>query len=437
MATISRTGISNTNTIDAEHITRIIDALDGSEATEVVASGSFSGSFTGSFVGDGTNLSGVTAEWDGTHNGDAQITGSLVVTGNVTASGTISNVDTTHITASGNILATGTVTGATLTGTLSTAAQPNITSVGTLTTLNTSGNATASGNISSSAYVYADRYVVSQRSVLLYHEGSDEVRVGHTGDNFKVNGSTIMLNANVTASGVVSASAGFVGDLNGTAQAASAATNATNVNITAESSAANFYVHFGSATSGYDGVNIQSNFTFNPSTKTLTSPILSATTVGATQGTFTNVSASANVSASSVHAAELTASMVTTTRNIVADFSSSGGSAPKLVTPAGDNQGNATTLGVSDMYAVIWVSSESASAGVKLPRISLVIAQYGNITIDIFEIGGAAFKLYPAANDRFYPLSDNEAEVVAQNGHVRLIAYDDTGWRGFTTQVIS
>ena len=37
--------------------------------------------FTGSFSGDGTNLTGITAEWDGSHNGDAEITGSLVISG--------------------------------------------------------------------------------------------------------------------------------------------------------------------------------------------------------------------------------------------------------------------------------------------------------------------------------------------------------------------
>ena len=33
------------------------------------------------FVGDGSALTGVTAEWDGSHNGDAEITGSLIVSG--------------------------------------------------------------------------------------------------------------------------------------------------------------------------------------------------------------------------------------------------------------------------------------------------------------------------------------------------------------------
>ena len=38
-------------------------------------------SFTGSFVGDGTNLTGITAEWDGSRNGDANVTGSFIVSG--------------------------------------------------------------------------------------------------------------------------------------------------------------------------------------------------------------------------------------------------------------------------------------------------------------------------------------------------------------------
>jgi len=43
------------------------------------------GSYTGSFTGNGSGLTGVVAEWDGSHNGDASITGSLVVANTVTA----------------------------------------------------------------------------------------------------------------------------------------------------------------------------------------------------------------------------------------------------------------------------------------------------------------------------------------------------------------
>jgi len=60
MATISRTGIANASTIDASHITNIIDALDGtSVSTTVIATGSFSGSFRGVVTG---SVAG-TASW--------------------------------------------------------------------------------------------------------------------------------------------------------------------------------------------------------------------------------------------------------------------------------------------------------------------------------------------------------------------------------------
>lgn len=54
MATISRTGITNGGTIDADHVTRIIDALDGTGTATVVATGSFTGSLIGTVTGTGS-----------------------------------------------------------------------------------------------------------------------------------------------------------------------------------------------------------------------------------------------------------------------------------------------------------------------------------------------------------------------------------------------
>ena len=51
----------------------------GGANNNIVMTGGVSGSFSGSFEGDGSNLTGITAEWDGTLNGDAEITGSLTV----------------------------------------------------------------------------------------------------------------------------------------------------------------------------------------------------------------------------------------------------------------------------------------------------------------------------------------------------------------------
>ena len=90
--------------------------------TNLTASnGQFTGSFTGSFTGDGSGLTGVTGEWDGTLNGDAQITGSLVLTSNFTASSNVSvsgDIEVRNVTASGQISASGGFIGD-LTGTAS------------------------------------------------------------------------------------------------------------------------------------------------------------------------------------------------------------------------------------------------------------------------------------------------------------------------------
>ena len=51
MAIINKTGISNGSTIQAEHVTRAIDALSGVSTDSVIATGSFTGSFIGSLTG--------------------------------------------------------------------------------------------------------------------------------------------------------------------------------------------------------------------------------------------------------------------------------------------------------------------------------------------------------------------------------------------------
>jgi len=45
--------------------------------------------FSGSFAGDGSGLTGITTEWDGTLNGNAEITGSLIVSGALDVSSTV------------------------------------------------------------------------------------------------------------------------------------------------------------------------------------------------------------------------------------------------------------------------------------------------------------------------------------------------------------
>ena len=60
MATIDRSGIAASSIISATHITNIIDALDGTSAATIVATGSFSGSFSGNLVGTSSWASNAT-----------------------------------------------------------------------------------------------------------------------------------------------------------------------------------------------------------------------------------------------------------------------------------------------------------------------------------------------------------------------------------------
>ena len=103
MATISKTGIQDGLTSKAEHLTRIIDALDGTATTEVVATGSFTGSFDGIHTGTIASASyAVSASFASTavtasfalsgvgifpFTGSAAITGSLQVIGDVEVNG--------------------------------------------------------------------------------------------------------------------------------------------------------------------------------------------------------------------------------------------------------------------------------------------------------------------------------------------------------------
>ncbi len=82
--------------------------------------------------------------------GASLLTGTLTTAAqpNITSVGTLSSLTVSGNTISGNVYAnSGTVRGSLLTGTLTTAAQPNITSVGTLTSLSVTGNVTANNFI--------------------------------------------------------------------------------------------------------------------------------------------------------------------------------------------------------------------------------------------------------------------------------------------------
>jgi hypothetical protein len=97
MAIINKTGITSGGTIQAEHVTRAIDALSGGSADTIVATGSFSGSLTGiaTSASFATTASFALNASDGAgfpFTGSARITGSLAVTGPVNITGPVSTL---------------------------------------------------------------------------------------------------------------------------------------------------------------------------------------------------------------------------------------------------------------------------------------------------------------------------------------------------------
>jgi len=95
MAIINKTGITTGGTIEAEHVTRAIDALSGGSTDSVVATGSFQGTLSGTATTASYVLNAVSSSFATTASfalnagaatgfpftGSARITGSLSITG--------------------------------------------------------------------------------------------------------------------------------------------------------------------------------------------------------------------------------------------------------------------------------------------------------------------------------------------------------------------
>ena len=132
---------------------------------------------TGVFTGNGSGLSALnasnlstgtvpSARLSGSYSisVDSATTAGTVTTAaqpNITSLGTLSSLAVTGNVTAGNVYAnSGTIGASLLTGTLTTAAQPNVTSVGTLTSLTVSAN-TTTGGIKTDNYYYANGVAIS------------------------------------------------------------------------------------------------------------------------------------------------------------------------------------------------------------------------------------------------------------------------------------
>ena len=287
---------------------------------------------------------------------------SLALGGNLNSNANIVINNASNIITGGSIFAnTGTVSGNLLTGTLTTNAQPNITSIGTLTSLSISGTLTA-GNLATSG-------------------------------TLSVGG-----NANV---GNIGATDGVFTTLSGNGSAISSITGA---NVTGTVANATFATSAGSATTaGTVTTAAQPNIT---SLGTLSSLSVSGNAnvgnIGATNGVFTNVSGNGSALTSITGANVTGAVSFATTANAVAGANVSGevSFAATANSVAGANVsgqvGNALVAGTvytssqSNITAVGTLTSVSVSGNANIGNIGTggLITATGNITGGNLITGG-------------------------------------------------
>ena len=265
---------------DGSNITGVTAEWDGSHNGDATIIGNLSSSMNMSasaFYGDGSNITGVTAEWDGSHTGNATIDGQLSASSGILASTFTGNGSAlTNITA-GNIVgaianATNAVTAQTAsyyaeTDTLQSVTARGATSTGTLSVAALS----ASTNISASGF---------------YGDGSNITGVTAEWDGSHTGNATII--GNLSASISMSSSAFYGNGANLTAITAgnivgtvASATNATNA-VTAQTAS---YVVTAQTASYYAETDTLQSVTGRGSTTTSTLAVA-------------GLSASVNVSAS-------------------------------------------------------------------------------------------------------------------------------------------
>jgi len=214
--TLNATGNANVGnlgaaTVVATTLTGTLSTAAQSNITSVGTLGSLSvtgnttaGNFVGTLNGSGANVTTISATnissgtLDQARLANAAVTlGSTALTLGATVTTVAGLTSVTSTTFVGAL--TGAATSATTAGTVTTAAQPNITSVGTLTSVSITGNVTA-GNVNAGNITIAGDLISSLGATLTI----DPATSGNAGlvvinGNLQVNGTTTTINSNVVS----------------------------------------------------------------------------------------------------------------------------------------------------------------------------------------------------------------------------------------------
>ena len=345
--------------------------------------------------GNLTTLGAVTASGNITGANVIATAGLYSVTANVSGNANVGNIGTTGVVATGNITA-GNVTGANavvanyFTGTLTTAAQPNITSVGTLTSLTVAGAGSVNaGNLVQANYVQGTLTTAAQPNITSVGTLTSLAVTGNisganlTGTHYgAATGLTAIPGANVTgtvANATYAVSSGTAGTVTTAAQP-----NITSVGtlsavaITGNANAANFNGTFygaGTGLTAIPGANVTgtvANATYAVSSGTAGSATTAGTVTTNAQpnitsvGTLSSVLITGNANAANfngtfygagtgltaIPGANVTGTVANATYAVSAGSSTTAGSATTAGTVTTNAQPNITSVGTLSAVAI-------------------------------------------------------------------------------------
>ena len=238
-------------------------------------------------------------------------------TGNVTIQG--------NLIANNNVTVTGTVSGNLLTGTLTTQAQPNITSTGTLASLSVTGNVT-SGNVSTTGNVDSGNLNSSFLSIT-GNITSGNISASGNINSANLNSSFLGVTGNIN-SGNISASGNIdSGNLNGSFLSITGNINSGNLSASGNINSANLNSSFLSVTGNINSGNLSASGNVNSSNinasfLSITGNINSGNISASGNISSGNLSVTANVSSGNISAtgninsANLNSSFLSITGNI-------------------------------------------------------------------------------------------------------------------------
>ena len=361
----------------------------------------------------------------------------LFVTESKIQSASITHLEVNNIISANNISASGTITATSYVGTLATAAQTQITSIGTLI----AGNVTAilpTGILSSSAQLPSGILSSSTQIATEISGALSTTAVAALGGNYY--SSSLQTLTNITASGDISASGtiisnqlqsfgssvntlvgstaigGFVPPhpsnvlrVEGASKFASHITASANISASGDVYADDYLVN---NVSSLDNNGTQLRLGYNTTYTKISLGRALATTQVAIEG---NITASGAISASGTLIANRYVSKTET------------------VAAAGSDISDAALLPKSS--GIIFVTTDDAAKGVKLPAVSTVAI--GSTYTIHNTAASTALEIYPTANDKIFPLADDAPATVAANTAMVVTAFSADGYVGYFTTVIS